>query len=165
MPQQLTIITNPDPRLRQMSDVVSLKMFKDKKFQIFLDDLEETMLKKDGAGLAAPQVGQNIRVIVISYDQEILFMINPRITRRSWAQVKDEEGCLSVVDSQGEILYGPVKRHKKINCTYFNRYGQIQKINVEKLTARIIQHEIDHLDGILFIDRLEKGAKLKKLSS
>lgn len=165
MPKQLTIITNPNQHLRQVSSEMPLKMFKEQKFQSFLDDLEETMFKKDGAGLAAPQVGHNIRVIIISQDHKAIIMVNPRITKRSWAQVKDEEGCLSITDDQGEILYGQVKRHKKINCSYFNRYGQAQKISAEKLIARVIQHEIDHLDGILFIDRLEKGTKLKKLGT
>jgi N-formylmethionyl-tRNA deformylase len=83
-------------------------------------------------------------------------MINPKITKKSWGQEVDEEGCLSVVDEKGKIIYGPVSRHKKVTCIYFDENGDKKKIQSEKMLARIIQHETDHLDGILFIDRLVK---------
>ena len=84
-------------------------------------------------------------------------MINPQITKKSWAKEIDQEGCLSVVDEDDEIYYLPVARHKKLNCIYFDEKGQRKKIEADKLIARVIQHEIDHLDGILFIDRAEKN--------
>jgi len=155
MKKQLEILINPHPLLRKKSEVIALARLKDKKFQNFLEDLEETMIKKDGAGLAAPQVGQNIRVIVVNYNEKTTFLINPQITKKSWACEIEEEGCLSVLNKKGEIIYAPVKRHKKINCLYFDKQGKKQKIAAEKLLARIIQHEVDHLDGILFLDRLE----------
>ena len=113
------------------------------------------MFEKDGAGLAGPQVGKNIRIIIINKDGKAIIMLNPEITKKSWAREVDQEGCLSVVDKNDEIYYLPVARHKKVNCIYFNEKGQKQKIQAEGLLARVIQHEIDHLDGILFIDRAE----------
>lgn len=122
--------------------------------QDFLLDLEETMKKKDGAGLAAPQVGKNIRICVIQDEKRSFFMINPQITKKSWARETAEEGCLSVLNEQGEIIYALVERHKKVNCVYLDKQGKIKKIKAEKMLARVIQHEIDHLDGILFIDKI-----------
>ena len=166
MPKELEVLINPHPILRKKSAPVDLRKLKNKEFQEFLADLEETMLKKDGAGLAAPQVGQNIRVIVIADGKKNIFLINPEITKKSWARETEEEGCLSVLNDQGEIIYAPVERHKKINCLYFDKQGNKQKLAVEKLLARVIQHEVDHLDGILFLDRLKdlkaKPNKTKK---
>jgi peptide deformylase len=119
-------------------------------------DMAETMLKKDGAGLAAPQIGRNIRAIVVHHNNKTLFLINPQITKRSWAREIEEEGCLSVLNDQGEIIYAPVERFKKINCVYLDEKGRNKKISAEKILARVIQHEIDHLDGILFIDKIVK---------
>lgn len=158
MPKELEILINPNPTLRKKSAPVDLDKIKDKDFQKFLADLEETMIKKDGAGLAAPQVGKNIRVIVIADGKKNIFLINPQITKKSWARETEEEGCLSVLNDKGEIIYAPVERYKKINCLYFDKQGNKQKLAVEKLLARVIQHEVDHLDGILFLDRL-KGLK------
>lgn len=162
MPKQLDILINPHPLLRKISQAVDLKKLKTKEFRDFLDDLEETMLKKDGAGLAAPQVGHNIRVFVINHEDKNIFLINPQITKKSWARETEEEGCLSVLNEQGEIIYAPVERHKKINCLYFDKQGNKQKLIAEKLLARVIQHELDHLDGILFLDRLKDFSKKPK---
>ncbi|MFA5163487.1 MAG: peptide deformylase [Patescibacteria group bacterium] len=156
MAKVLKIITHPNPILRKKSAEISLSKIKDPEIQKLLLDMEKTMIVKDGAGLAAPQIGKNIRLIVIAHNGKNLFLINPKITRRSWAQEIGEEGCLSVLGPQGEIIYGPVKRHKKVSCLYFDSQGQKQKLQAENLLARVIQHETDHLDGVLFIDRLEK---------
>lgn len=162
MPKSLKVIIHPDPKLREISRKISPEELLSPAFQQLLLDMEETMKKKDGAGLAAPQIGQSLRLIVIAQEDKTLFMINPRITKRSWAREIEEEGCLSVLNDQGEIIYGPVERHKKISCLYLDAKGQEKKINSEKILARVIQHEIDHLDGILFIDKLAGGAKAKK---
>jgi len=163
MAKELEILINPHPTLRKKSVPIDLKKLKNKDFQDFLADLEETMLKKDGAGLASPQVGKNIRVIVIANGEKNIFLINPKITKKSWARETEEEGCLSVLNDRGEIIYAPVERHKKINCLYFDKQGNKQKIAAEKLLARVIQHEVDHLDGLLFLDRLKNfNAQPKK---
>lgn len=158
MPKILNIIKYPTESLRQISKEIPLTDLKKPEMKQLLADMKHTMLKLDGAGLAAPQIGMNIRLSVINDEKggKIIFMINPKITKKSWGQEIDEEGCLSVLDEKGEIIYGPVSRHKKVNCVYTDENGEKKKIQSEKLLARIIQHEIDHLDGILFIDRLVK---------
>ncbi len=156
MAKILNIITNPDPVLRKKSQPLNLEEPLTSEQTNFCQDLILTMKEKDGVGLAAPQVGKNIRIIVVTLDNEIICMVNPQITKKSWARHWGEEGCLSVPDQFGEV-----ERHKKINCIYFTPEGKKKQIKVQDFPARIIQHEIDHLDGILFID---KARNLKKSS-
>lgn len=156
MAQELKIIKHPNPILRKISPDLDLSLLKDPEFVSWLDDLELTMLEKDGAGLAAPQVGKNLRVFVIAHQGKNIFFINPKITKRSWKRVEDEEGCLSVVDEKGELIFDTVLRHKRINAIYYDRHAKLKKIKAEDFLARVIQHETDHLDGVLFIDRVEK---------
>lgn len=149
----LEIVKHPNEILRRKSKDIDLNEISNNKFQELLKEMSETMLKKDGAGLAAPQIGQNIRVIVINKNEKGMPLINPEITKKSWAKEIDQEGCLSVLNKKGEIYYLPVSRHKKVSCTYFDEKGKKKKIEAEGLLARVIQHEVDHLNGILFIDR------------
>ncbi len=151
MTRVLKIIINPNPILRQKSSPVNTKIISSLEYQQLYQDMTTTMLKKDGVGLAAPQIGKNIRLIVINYDKIIYTLINPVITKKSWAKSITEEGCLSVPN-----VFGNVSRHKKINIIYLDKHGNKQKLLAENMLARIIQHEIDHLDGILFIDKLVK---------
>ncbi|MFA5886650.1 MAG: peptide deformylase [Patescibacteria group bacterium] len=161
MPKQLNIITNPHPILRKISAPLSLEIIKSPEFRNLLADMEETVIHKDGAGLAAPQIGQNIRLILVRHENKTIFLINPQITKKSWAREIEEEGCLSVLDEKGEIIYAPVERHKKINCIYLDKNGEKKKLMAEKMLARVLQHETDHLDGILFIDKIAKTKKNK----
>lgn len=162
MPKELPIITYPDPRLRLKSTPVDETKIKSGELQRLLSAMAETMLKKDGAGLAAPQIGQTIRVIVVRHEDKTIFLINPEISGKSWARETEEEGCLSVLNEEGKIIYAPVERYKRVTCVYWDEKGQKQKIRAEKILARILQHEIDHLDGILFIDRIaQKNKKIK----
>lgn len=158
MPKILDIIKYPSKDLRKKSIEINSTDFKKAEMKKLMTDMEHTMIKLDGAGLAAPQIGMNIRLVVIHDEatKKTIFMLNPKITKKSWGQEVDDEGCLSVVDEKGEIIYGPVSRHKKVTCMYFDELGEKKKIQAEKMLARIIQHEVDHLDGILFIDRLVK---------
>lgn len=156
MPKQLDIILHPDPILRKKSEELDLEKLNDPEFKAWLKDLENTMVTKDGAGLAAPQVGKHLRIFVVAHEGKNIFFINPKITKRSWGKIIDDEGCLSVLDKEGEIIYAKVSRHKKVNCSYYDEKGKLQKISADKFLARVIQHENDHLDGILFIDRIEK---------
>jgi len=151
MPKILNIIINPNPILRKKSTKINLNKINSNEIKKICADMTETMIKKDGVGLAAPQIGKNIRLIVVNINAKPTCMINPIITKKSWAKEYEEEGCLSLPN-----IFGKVKRHKKIKCLYYDYNGKKQAISVEKLTARIIQHEIDHLDGILFIDYLKK---------
>ncbi|MFH1822287.1 MAG: peptide deformylase [Patescibacteria group bacterium] len=151
MSKILTIITNPDRRLRQKSIKILKTEIKDKKFQEFLNSLAKTMKKFDGIGLASPQVGVNIRLIVINTKNGVLIMVNPKILRKSILKEWGEEGCLSVPDT-----FGKVKRSKNLLCTFLDNKGDLKKISTQGLLARVIQHEIDHLDGILFIDKAKE---------
>ncbi|MFA6417065.1 MAG: peptide deformylase [Patescibacteria group bacterium] len=155
MAKQLNILINPHPILRKKSLEIEPKELLSKQMKTLLLDMEETMKKKDGAGLAAPQIGKNIRMIVVSDENKTIFLINPKITKKSWARKVEDEGCLSVLNDKGEIIYAPISRHKKINCVYLDEKGNKKTLAAENLLARVIQHEIDHLDGILFIDYLK----------
>lgn len=167
MPKILKIVLHPDPKLREISADIAPERLSAPDIQQLILDMEETMKKKDGAGLAAPQVGQSIRLIVVADEKKIISMINPRLTKKSWAKETEEEGCLSVLNKKGEIIYAPVERCKKINCVYLDPQGNKKKISAEKMLARVIQHEIDHLDGVLFIDKIvqKKSVKPTKPSS
>ncbi|MFA6194538.1 MAG: peptide deformylase [Patescibacteria group bacterium] len=156
MPKQLPILINPNPILRKISDKVNPEEITHPDFRELLADMKETMVKKDGAGLAAPQIGHNIRAVVIHHNGKVYFMVNPKITKRSWAKEIEEEGCLSVLDKKGEIIYGRVERHKKVNCSFLDEKSKAKKISADKIMSRVIQHELDHLDGVLFIDKLVK---------
>lgn len=151
----LKIKINPDPVLRKKSSLVKPEIIKQVDFQKFLVDLKTTMLAKDGAGLAAPQVGINQRVIVLNQEAKNIFMINPKITKLSFSREIKAEGCLSVLNQQGEIYYQAVSRHKWLTCHYLNEKGKLKKLKAKADFARAIQHEVDHLEGILFIDHLK----------
>jgi peptide deformylase len=144
----LKILTIPNPILRKKSKDISLKEIKTRNFSRVISDLEKTMLATDGAGLAAPQIGKNIRLAVINSKDGAFCIINPKIVNKSWAKELDQEGCLSIPG-----IFGKVKRHKKITLTFLNPRGEIVKQTVQGLMARVIQHEVDHLDGVLFIDK------------
>ena len=134
----------------------------DKRLRNFLDDMAETMYASEGVGIAAPQVGKSIRVCVVDVDTKNrnnrYDLINPVITYRE-GSVVDNEGCLSCPD-----LFGDVERAEKIRGEYLNRFGKKKTLEAEGLLARCIQHELDHLDGQLFIDiakNITKGRKQK----
>lgn len=148
MPKVLKILTNPDAILRKKSEPISEEIIKTAEIQELCDNLRETMIKKDGIGLASPQIGKNIRLIVVNTKNGPIFLFNPKITGKSWLKEWGEEGCLSV-----PLTFGDVRRHLRITCAFCNRKGQKDKIKASGLLARVIQHEIDHLDGILFIDK------------
>lgn len=147
------IITLPkyEKNLRRVSKDFDINLINTPATQKFFDKFINTMLKADGVGLAAPQINQIIRIIAIHVNQQTHLFINPIITNKSWFKDIMEEGCLSVPN-----IYGKVKRHKSITLKYYNRQGKLQKNQFSGLTARVIQHEIDHLNGILFIDKLIK---------
>jgi peptide deformylase len=144
----LKILTEPELGLRRRSKELDKQAWQDDNFQTLAADMAETMLVKDGVGLAAPQVGANLRLIVVNTKDGVLPMVNPVLTAKSLAKEWDEEGCLSVPNT-----FGQVKRHKKIRCQFLTIEGNAKRIEAKGLLARVIQHEIDHLDGILFIDK------------
>ena len=159
----LTILHYPDPRLREAGKPVDAITDEVKKF---VGDMAETMYAAPGIGLAAPQVGALKRVIVLDIDREEtktgpLFMANPEIVEASDEDVTYEEGCLSVPEH-----YSDVARPATVRVRYLDRDGKTQELACEGLLATCVQHEIDHLDGILFIDHissLKRNMILRKL--
>ena len=120
----------------------------DEKLWSLLDDMAETMYKAEGVGLAAPQVGILRRVWVVDVGDGLIELINPVITEKSGSQ-KGNEGCLSVPDRFEEVT-----RPNKVTVKAQNRMGENIEIKAEGFLARAFCHEIDHLDGILYIDRV-----------
>ncbi|MFH1744559.1 MAG: peptide deformylase [bacterium] len=155
MSKILSILTHPNNKLRKKSIDVLPEKINSPEIRGFFQDLKLTMNKKDGVGLAAPQTGENIRVIIIKNEDKDKILINPVIIKKSFVKLWGEEGCLSVPNTFGEV-----RRHKKIKCAFLNEKGKKESIQAEKILARIIQHEIDHLDGILFIDTAKNIKKL-----
>lgn len=157
------IITVPDPVLRRKAQKVTKF---DDKLQTLIDDMVETMRQAPGVGLAAPQVGVLEQVIVVEYfekeeDEEredaqnapkrLYVVINPEITRASTTTVSGPEGCLSIPGYMGEV-----ERFEAITVKGQNRRGQPITLKLKDWTARIFQHEIDHLNGVLFTDLATK---------
>lgn len=162
----LDIVFYPDKRLSRKSEGVQ---FIDDDIVKLLDDMADTMYDAPGVGLAAPQVGRNIRAIVVdttsSYEGEggsgLLQLVNPVIVSSSGEQI-GEEGCLSVPG-----FVANVKRKQKVVVEALDRDAKPVSIQAEDMLARVLQHEIDHLDGILFFERLGKLKKqllLKKIN-
>jgi len=151
--KNLKIITEPNLILRKKSKEIDVRNI-DKKVKELNKNMVFTLTNLKGAGLAAPQVGKNIRLIIVNTKDGYLSMINPKITWKSKEKEIGEEGCFSVVDDDGSIIFGNVSRCREIECEYYNENADKVKIKPQGLFARIIQHEIDHLDGILFIDKI-----------
>ena len=156
------IVTLPEPILRRKAKPITKF---DKKLQTLIDDMIETMREAPGVGLAAPQVNISEQLIVVEYaeseDEEeevegeekppkpkkLYVMINPEIVKASEEKVLGVEGCLSIPNIQGEV-----ERHQAVQVKGLNRFGKPQKLKVDGWMARIFQHEIDHLNGVLFTD-------------
>ena len=145
------VITHPNPILRQESREIKRDKIFDPKFKKFIKEMTKTMLVKDGIGLAAPQIGQSKRLFIAVIDGTPQVYINPKITKKSWRKNTMEEGCLSIPGT-----FAQVKRPAKIEMEYTNLSGERKKIKATKINARILQHEFDHLDGVLFIDKIKK---------
>lgn len=129
---------------------------KSHQIQKLIKDMIETMKEAKGLGLAAPQVGVSLRIFIIDVEDKILVFINPEIKDLSEDKIPFEEGCLSV-----DKIWGPVIRPKKLTIKAINENGQPVKIRAKRLLARVIQHEMDHLNGVLFIDKAEKLYKIE----
>ncbi len=131
----------------------------DKKLWKFLDDMKETMVDAEGIGLAAPQVSQNIRVVICRFNNStpheiIVEMINPEIIEMSDEITVREEGCLSLPGK-----FDDVWRSKALTIRFLDRKGKEQVLKLKGLSARIVQHEVDHIDGMLYIDRIKEQAR------
>ena len=155
------IVTLPEPILRRKARPVSTF---DKNLQTLIDDMIETMREAPGVGLAAPQVGISDRLIVVEYADppeeeeeedepkevkpKLYVMVNPEIVKTSEEKVLGVEGCLSIPG-----LVGEVERFERVQVKGLNRHGRPVKVKAEGWLARIFQHEIDHVNGVVFPDR------------
>lgn len=133
----------------------------DPEIQELIKQMIITLQEAEGAGLAAPQVGKSLRICIVQYDGESFVLINPKITSYSRNKEIGEEGCLSF---PGNWL--PIKRSERVKVRYTDETGQEIKTKAEGMFARIIQHEVDHLDGILFVERakIKRAKKIAKSS-
>jgi peptide deformylase len=151
----LTVLTVPEPILRQKSKRVRTI---DGSVRKLAGDMIETMHAASGVGLAAPQVGVPLRVIVIGLpDEEDFVLINPEIVRRSGERLVTE-GCLSIPGYFGEI-----KRAQRVTVKGKDLSGKEVRIKAEELLAQALEHEIDHINGVLYIDHLESNDKLHRI--
>ncbi|SDZ78087.1 peptide deformylase [Rubrimonas cliftonensis] len=162
------ILIHPDPRLKKVCAPVAVV---DDVVTDLIDDMFDTMYEAPGVGLAAPQIGVGLRVLVMdcaAKDQlpEPVAMVNPEIVEASEALNEHEEGCLSIPE-----VYAPVTRPASVTVRYLDRNGALIERSFDELWATCVQHEIDHLNGRLFIDYLgaarrmmitEKMKKLKR---
>ncbi len=149
-----------DPRLRQPSDAVAEALFGSPELEDLIDDLRITMAERDGAGLAAPQIGVPLRVVIYGITANPRYpqappipetvLINPVLTPIGEACEPGWEGCLSVPG-----LRGQVRRWQRLQVTWRDADGRHRERVVEGFHARVVQHECDHLDGLLFVDHLE----------
>jgi peptide deformylase len=160
----LPIITAPDPRLKTVASRVDAV---DDDIRRLMDDMLETMYAAPGVGLAAPQVGISQRVIVVDVARtgdapEPMQMANPEIVEASSERSTVEEGCLSLPEHFAEV-----KRPERVRIRYLDRENEIRERDMDGFLATCIQHEMDHLDGILFVDHisgLKRGMIMRKLT-
>lgn len=145
------VLTYKDASVRERSFEVAREEITTKEFQDFLDKLTATMKVEDGIGIAAPQVGINKRVFIAHIKHKDMTFINPEIVKSSEATVETEEGCLSVPN-----VWGIVTRPKKVTIKAIDRHGRDMELDLKNIEAVIVQHEKDHLDGILFVDKMSE---------
>lgn len=142
----LTIIKYPTPILRKKT--IKVKDPLHPEIQTLITLMVETMRANNGMGLAAPQIGKSLRLCVIEEGGILYVLINPQIKSRSRNKIIMDEGCLSF---PGKFI--PIARAEKVKIRYMDEKGAEKKLKAAGLLARAIQHELDHLDGVLFIDK------------
>lgn len=151
------IVTLGAPILRQKAKKVHRV---DEYIRQLIEDLIDSVHEANGAGLAAPQIGVPLRVIVTTVDDAIHVVVNPEIVKKSDVEEESDEGCLSIPG-----WYGPVRRSTDVTVRGLSKTGKPIKIKAEGWEARAFQHEVDHLDGVLFIDRLADRSRLHQVTS
>ena len=156
------IVFEPNPILHKRSADVDPVEITSREMQKFIKDMVETMYLKDGVGLASVQVGRSIQLCVIAkkfnpITKDDLCLINPVWSKLSIAKEWDEEGCLSVPG-----VYGKIKRYKKIKVTALDKKGSKLEFIAEDFFARIVQHECDHLNGHLYIEKAKDLRRVDK---
>ncbi len=149
----LPVVFDPNEILHQRARDLEISDWTTKKFPTLITDMIETMYAKDGVGLAAPQIGESLQLCVIAKNftpgkKKDLVLLNPRWEKTSRRTQWDDEGCLSIPG-----LFGKVKRWRDIQVSALDEKGKQITFVAEDFFARIVQHEVDHLNGTLFIDR------------
>lgn len=147
MAKRLPIITLPNPVLRKKAQPVDPARITQSSFQRFVDDMIKTMYEANGVGLAAPQVGISDQIFVMTMDGKAHIFINPVISHMSKTK-EEHEGCLSIPG-----VWGNVQRAIELDVSALDRNGKAVSITAKGYMAHVIQHEVDHLNGMLFIDR------------
>lgn len=155
MAKVLRIIQEGNPVLRKKAETI--KNPNSPETRKLIEDMIVTMKHANGIGLAAPQVGHSLKIFTVNLEEKIYVFINPEIKDISDNEIPFEEGCLSV-----NKIWGPVVRPKKLTIKALNENGETVKIRAKGLLARVIQHEIDHLNGVLFIDKADKLYKIEE---
>ncbi len=154
------IVTIPDPVLRTKAASVPLTELATPALRQLVADMVETMDLADGIGLAAPQIGLRQRLFIVATKDGAKIFINPKITKHSFLKVTMEEGCLSIPG-----VFGTVKRPRRVTVQALDAEGKSFSLEAEGLFARVIQHEYDHINGVLFTDkviRMTRGEKPAK---
>lgn len=151
---RLTILTKNHSTVRQTARPVERGWLATAEARSLIRDMIETMHAANGIGLAAPQIGRSICLVTIAYRDGDLVLANPEILKPSLRRINEEEGCLSVPG-----VFGLVKRHRSLTVRFLDERGEERELRAEGLFARVIQHEVDHLHGILYIDRTSKFTK------
>ena len=147
----MKIYTDDAPVLHARSNEVTAEEIASPKFKQLVADMIETMRHADGVGLAAPQVGIPWRLFVAQSPKGPMALVNPVLSKMSWRTTMDDEGCLSLPGR-----YDKVRRHKTLHVEALNVNGDPVSFEANNFFARIIQHETDHLDGVLFVDRVKE---------
>ena len=147
--ETMSIKVEPDPVLRKKTTLVSREWIVTSDAKVFFKKLHERMHIADGIGIAAPQVGVSMRICIVSDSgKNFQLLINPEITWQSRETNVSLEGCLSVPHT-----FGDVKRPKSVHVKALDENGKVVKLKAKAMLSRVIQHEIDHLNGVLFIDK------------
>ena len=126
--------------------------------QELIREMLKIMREEKGVGISAIQVNVPLSIVIAEYQDQCIILINPKIYKKSIAKEIDLEGCLSLPG-----VYGPVKRHKSIKVSGLNEKGETVNITAKNLFSRVIQHEIDHTKGIIFIDKMVKSKESRKV--
>lgn len=156
MAKKLVILIEPNPLLRRKGRDLTLDELNSPKIQELIKDMIKTMYEADGVGLAASQIGEDIKLAVVAVKDGEMVLVNPKIIKYGLLKENGEEGCLSVPG-----VWGIVKRSKHIKVKAMGLDGKPLEFKAQGFFARVIQHEADHLNGILFIDKAEKINKEK----
>ena len=146
------ILCHPNPILEKKAKKIKDPLSSE--IQKLIPQMIRAMKESNGIGLAAPQVGKSIRLCIIEEGESVFVFINPKIKSKSKETIISEEGCLSF---PGKFI--PVERHARVKVRYLNEKGEQVKIKADGLLAKALQHEIDHLEGVLFIKRKKSSKK------